>query len=207
MIKEIKAFGFEFEAKADGDSMVIEGYGSTFGNTDHGGDMVMRGAFSKTLLQRMPKMLWQHDSRKVIGVWQEAREDEKGLYLKGKFVDTQLAREAYELAKAGAIDTMSIGYRATESEYDDKLRVIKEVELYEVSLVTFPMNDNAKILAVKSLPQSVREFESFLRDAGFSRDEAKAICARGFKQQDDQRDAGNQAVIAALNSVINQLKG
>lgn len=205
--KEIKAFGFEFEVKESDGAMTIEGYGSTFGNTDQGGDIVVRGAFVKSLTTRKPKMLWQHDTRKVIGVWNEANEDTKGLYLKGSFVKTQLGLESYELAKAGAIDTMSIGYSVVESEYDAKTRMIKEANLFEVSLVTFPMNEQAKIIAVKSLPQTVREFEGFLRDAGFNREDATAIASRGFKNADSLRDADNAAVVQSLNSLLTKLKG
>lgn len=207
MTKEIKAFGFEFECKESDGAMTIEGYGSTFGNTDAGGDIVLRGAFAKSLLNRKPKMLWQHDTRKVPGVWSEAQEDTKGLYLRGNFVKTQLGLEAYELSLAGAIDTMSIGYSVTEFEYDAKTRFIKEVDLFEVSLVTFPMNEQAKIVAVKSLPQTVREFEGFLRDAGYSREDAVAIASRGFKKADSLRDADSAALVQSLNSLLTKLKG
>jgi len=205
--KEIKAFGFEFEVKESEGAMTIEGYGSTFGNTDLGGDVVMRGAFVKSLATRKPKMLWQHDTRKVCGVWDEASEDTKGLYLKGSFVKTQLGLEAYELSKAGAIDTMSIGYSVQDCEYDQKTRLIKEASLYEVSLVTFPMNEQAKIIAVKSLPQTVREFEGFLRDAGFNREDATAIASCGFKKADSLRDADSAALLESLNSILTKIKG
>ena len=206
--REIKAFGFEFECKeSDEGKMTIEGYGSTFGNADNGGDVVQRGAFVKTLSERMPKMLWQHDTRKIAGLWNEASEDTKGLHLKGVFIKTQLGCEAYEMAKAGAIDTLSIGYSIVEADMDGRHRLLKEVKLYEVSLVTFPMNEQAKIIAIKSLPQSVREFEGFLRDAGFNRDDAKAIASRGFKEADSLRDADNAAVIESLNNLLTKLKG
>jgi hypothetical protein len=205
--KEIKAFGFEFEVKESEGAMTIEGYGSTFRNTDRGGDIVQRGAFVKSLVKRMPKMLWQHDTRKVCGVWTEANEDSKGLYVKGSFVNTTLGRDSYELAKAGAIDTMSIGYSTNDCEYDQKVRLIKEAELYEVSLVTFPMNEQAKIIAVKSLPQTVREFEGFLRDAGFNREDATAIASCGFKKADSLRDADSAALLESLNSILTKIKG
>jgi HK97 family phage prohead protease len=210
--KELKAFGFTFECKeAEGD-MIVEGYGSTFGNKDHGGDIVLRGAFAESLTKRSPKMLWQHNSGEPIGVWLEAREDNEGLYLKGKILPTALGKDAYTLLKAGAIDTMSIGYRVTEQEYtqeDSKsVRLIKKCELYEVSLVTFPMNEMAKVTSVKSeLPDNVRDFELFLRDAGYSRADARAIASCGFKEAEYLRDAENAALIASLNSVINKLKG
>jgi HK97 family phage prohead protease len=209
-MKDIKAFAFEFETKADGDSMIIEGYGSTFGNVDHGGDIVERGAFSKSLGLRMPKMLWQHDARQVPGLWEAASEDTKGLYLKGRFINTPLGRDVYEHAKEGAIDTMSIGYSVKQESYDadKKTRSLKEVALYEVSLVTFPMNEQARIVAVKAVPTTLREFEELLRDAGYSHQQAKHIAKMGFnKEADDLRDAADAALVQDLTNLANQLKG
>lgn len=209
MEKQFKSFGFEFATKTEGDVVRIEGYGSTFGNVDHGGDVVQRGAFVKSLAARMPKMFWQHDAKQIPGMWERASEDTKGLYLDGYFLNTTLGRDVAEQAKAGAIDTLSIGYVVKDAEFssDKKTRTLKEVNLLEVSLVTFPMNDQARIVAVKSLPQTVREFEGFLRDAGYSVAEAKAIASRGFKQADELRDADTDALIQSLNSVIHKLKG
>jgi len=208
MEKQFKAFGFEFEAKADGDRMLIEGYGSTFGNIDHGNDIVISGAFKDSLQKRMPKMLWQHDKRQIPGVWREASEDSRGLYLKGEFLNTSLGRDVYEQAKAGAIDTMSIGYSAKDFEIDSGVRTLKQVDLFEVSLVTFPMNEQARIVAVKGLPQTVREFENFLRDAGFGQEAAKIIVAKGFKALSGQREveAEDAITIQAATKLAEYLK-
>lgn len=209
MAKEIKSFGFEFTTKAEGDVIRIEGYGSTFGNVDQGGDVVQRGAFVKSLESRMPKMFWQHDAKQIPGVWEKAAEDTKGLYLDGYFLNTTLGRDVAEQAKHGAIDSMSIGYGVKKAEFsaDKKTRMLKELNLFEVSLVTFPMNELATITAVKSLPETVREFEEFLRDAGYSKAEATAIASRGFKQVDAQRDADADAIIQSLNSLLTKIKG
>ncbi|SET16839.1 HK97 family phage prohead protease [Paracoccus homiensis] len=134
------------------DGHVIEGYASLFGLTDQGGDAVMRGAFAASLAKLSAKgdkvrMLWQHDPAKPIGVWDEIREDEKGLWVKGRLLpDVIQAREAAALIQAGAIDGLSIGYRTIRAERDQKgRRALAEVELWEVSLVTFPMLPEAKV--------------------------------------------------------------
>jgi HK97 family phage prohead protease len=214
MKHEIKAFTItELEVKeADGD-MLIEGYGSTFGgDPDSYGDIVAKGAFKETLKSRMPKMLYQHRSDSLCGVWEEAKEDSKGLRLKGRFIPTTLGRDAYIEAKSGALESMSIGFSCKSADYDDKkgIRTIKAVELFEVSLVTFPANTNALITGVKASDiNTIREFEDFLRDAGgFSREQAKAIAARGFKAMDTQRDAEDLApLLTALTTLTQSFKG
>lgn len=134
------------------DGHVIEGYASLFGLTDQGGDAVLPGAFAGSLKKLAGKgdkvrMLWQHDPARPIGVWDEVREDEKGLWVKGRLLpDVAQAREAAVLIQAGAIDGLSIGYRTVRAERDQKgRRALAEVELWEVSLVTFPMLPEAKV--------------------------------------------------------------
>ena len=131
---------------------VIEGYASRFGLPDQGGDIVAKGAFGASLARLAARgdkvrMLWQHDPTKPIGVWDEIREDATGLWVKGRLLaDVTLAREAATLIEAGAIDGLSIGYRTIRAEKDHKGdRILTEVELWEVSLVTFPMLPEAKL--------------------------------------------------------------
>ena len=146
---------------------VIEGYASRFGLPDQGGDIVAKGAFGASLARLAAKgdkvrMLWQHDPTKPIGVWDEIREDETGLWVKGRLLsEVALAREAATLIDAGAIDGLSIGYRTVRAEKDQKgRRVLTEVELWEVSLVTFPMLPEAK-LGAKSADEA-QEFAAAL---------------------------------------------
>lgn len=136
--------------KADG--MVLEGYASLFGLADQGGDIVQKGAYTASLSRLAAKgdkvrMLWQHDPARPIGVWDEIREDDKGLWVKGHLLaDVAQAREAAALIEAGAIDGLSIGYRTISAERDGKgRRLLAEVELWEVSLVTFPMLPDARV--------------------------------------------------------------
>jgi HK97 family phage prohead protease len=173
---------------------VFEGYASTFGNPDSDNDIIEFGAFSESLKVREPKILWQHDMRKPIGKVITVKEDEKGLYVKGRLaIKTSLGRDAYEYMKADVIDRMSIGFIIKECDYDrdSGIRKISKVDLYEFSLVTIPANDEAKVTGVKSdLPNNEREFEKFLRASGYSRTASKAITARGIKgYQDVLREA------------------
>lgn len=136
------------------DGSRIEGYASLFGARDQGGDVVSKGAYAASLSRaaqdgRKVKMLWQHDPSQPIGVWDEVREDGMGLWVKGRILDaTQRGREAAALIEAGAIDGLSIGYRTLKSTKNEKgLRVLTELELWEVSLVTFPMLPKARVAA------------------------------------------------------------
>ena len=189
----------EIKARAEDDG-VFEGYGSVFLVLDHYKDIVQPGAFSRSLekwkgLGQLPPLLWQHQHDEPIGVYEEMREDEKGLFVRGRLLidDIAKAREAWALLKAKAISGLSIGYAPVIEEYDrtTKINSLKEIDLWETSLVTFPANPAAVVTDVKT----VRDFEEFLRDAGFSRKQACKIASHGFSP--DQRDAGEDEEIAA----------
>ena len=185
----------EFPLAVDrlGDDGAFAGYASVFHLTDTQNDIILPGAFDQTIRHKggSIKLLWQHRPDEPIGVITMLQEDSKGLYVEGKLnLDVQRAREAYSLLKSGAIDGLSIGYSAVQSEISaDGARVLKEVDLWEISLVTFPANQAAGVTRIKTgMPETVRDFEHFLRDAGYSRSQAKAISAYGFKsatQNDD----------------------
>ncbi len=131
---------------------VVEGYASIFGRADQGGDVVQAGAYARSIkglrdAGRRVKMLWQHDPAQPIGVWDEVGEDATGLYVKGRIL-TEVARgrEAAALLAAGAIDGLSIGYRTRKAQKDSSgRRLLSELELWEVSLVTFPMLPDARV--------------------------------------------------------------
>jgi HK97 family phage prohead protease len=142
-----------------GAGAVVEGYASVFGTRDHGGDVVQAGAYAASLKAlaaagRRVRMLWQHDPREPIGVWDEVREDDRGLRVRGRIL-TEVARgaEAAALLKAGAIDGLSIGYRTVKAEAAaGGGRRLTELELWEVSLVTFPMLPEARVAAKGDIP-------------------------------------------------------
>ena len=167
------------------DSGSFTGLASVFGNVDQGGDVVMPGAFRHSLkaIDRGVKapvvMLWQHDPKQPIGVWTELRETSEGLEAKGRLaLDTQKGREAHALLKQGALDGLSIGFRTEDSDFDhDGNRRLKALDLWEISIVTFPMNARARVGDVKG----IQEFEHKLRQTlGLSSREAKHIANRGY---------------------------
>ena len=207
------------EIDSDG---TISGYGSIFNNVDQGGDIVMPGAF-KASCENMRrggmklKMLWQHDPSQPIGVWDVVNEDEKGLRVQGRVLsDVARGKEAVALLKAGAIDGLSIGYRTVDSDYRDTergtYREIKEAELWETSLVTFPMNPGATVTDVKQL-SSPREVEQLLRKSGVPGTFAKLLATHGYegameRLNKDQRDAGkDEAKAEALSGLVTKLQG
>jgi len=138
---------------------VIEGYASVFNRRDQGGDVVLPGAYASSLkamakADRRVKMLWQHDPAQPIGIWDEVKEDANGLWVKGRLLpEVAKGREAVALLEAGAIDGLSIGYRTVKAERDGKgQRLLSELELWEVSLVTFPMLPEARVSAKGDAP-------------------------------------------------------
>ncbi len=146
-----------FDIKEIGTQGSIAGYASVFGEVDAQSDVVAKGAFERSLAKYKqskanPAMLWMHDTAEPIGVWTNVSEDARGLRVEGKLaIKTQHGAEAYELLKIGAITGLSIGYAAVKSIKDSKtkIRTLTEVELYEVSLVTFPANGLARVHTVK----------------------------------------------------------
>lgn len=134
------------------------GYASVFNVLDVQGDRINRGAFRQTLAAwksrgSWPKMLWQHDVQNPIGQWKSITEDEYGLFVEGQLLlDLQKGREAHTLLKAGAVDHLSIGFYVRQSIKGAKKdeRILTEVDLHEISLVTFAANTDAKIISVKS---------------------------------------------------------
>lgn len=208
----IKTLDFKTEIKAAENDNVktFEAYASTFGNVDSHLDIIMKGAFLESLKKRTPKLAYQHNVTKLAGVITEAKEDDFGLKVKGDFLDTELGIQAYKEVKAGAIDSLSIGYATKDAEYlDNGVRELKEVDLYEVSFVTFPANDKAIVTNVKADDiKTKKEFEILLRDAGFSRKEATRIALHGFKTSEEiQRDADNSELNELINNLNKKFRG
>lgn len=211
-----KQIAFDFKnVQQNGD---IEGYASVFGNLDQGGDIVDEKAFDKNIEKwrlggRMPKMLWQHQKDKVIGVWTEARKDSQGLFLKGRLlIDLPLAKEAHTLLRNDAIDGLSIGYRTIDAEMlENGARKLLELDLKETSVVTFPMNEEALVTSVKKL-HSIRDVEHILRDAGVPNSFARLVAEKGYdaavaEVKGEQREAdSNSEALLRLQQSLNTLK-
>jgi HK97 family phage prohead protease len=134
----------------------VEGYASLFGVEDQGRDVVMPGAFRASLARRPAaavRLLFQHDPAQPIGVWEEIREDARGLYVRGRLVEeVARAREVLALIREGALDGLSIGFHARKASRDAKtgLRRLYEIDLWEISIVTFPMLPGARLSALKT---------------------------------------------------------
>ena len=185
------------------DTGEFEGYGSVFGVEDSYSDVVVKGAFQKSLSSwaekgRLPSLLWQHKMSEPIGIYTEMKEDDHGLYVKGRLLidDDPLAKRAYAHAKAGSLGGLSIGFILKDWEYDSSRGVylLKEIDLWEVSLVTMPANDEARISEVKSMLEkgetpSPTVIERALREVGFTRSQAKGFMAKGYSAIDSQREA------------------
>jgi len=151
---EIKAIACDLKAvEADGS---FTGYASRFGVVDLGRDLVLPGAFAESIARRGPrgiKMLFQHDPAEPIGVWLEVREDALGLFARGRILpEVARGREVLALMRAGALDGLSIGFRTVEGRSDPKsgIRRLSRIDLWEISVVTFPMLPEARVSAVKN---------------------------------------------------------
>jgi HK97 family phage prohead protease len=207
---EIKAIDNEDEEEGS-----FEGYASVFGKADLGNDVVKYGAFRKSLRRKgakAVKLLYQHKSDMPVGVFDSIKEDEHGLYVKGRLaLKTQAGRDAFELMKMGALDGLSIGFKpnpkATYYDKRTKKRMLEEVELMEISLVTFPMNQDARIRQVKGEDVSIREWENGLRDAfGLSRSESKMAAKAvhdAFTQREVEEDADLVQAVQNLGKIFN----
>lgn len=163
----------------------FSGYASVFGLVDSYGDTIAPGAYSKTLQnrERPIQLRWNHYGG-VVGKWLTLREDEKGLYVEGELTPGHsVAQDAYALMKHGAVNGLSIGYRPIEAEQkDDGTRLLKQIDLVEISIVETPADAAALIGDVKSAidgAESLKEIEALLRDVGgFKRNDVKALISR-----------------------------
>lgn len=188
---ELKFIDRPFEVKGVDDDGVFTGYGSVFSNVDSYREVVAPGAFSESLHQwkasgNLPPVLWQHRSGEPIGPYLDMSEDSHGLFVKGHLLvnDVARAKEARALMKAKAVNGLSIGFNVREDAFDKVtgIRTLTKVDLWEVSIVTFPANALAQISSVKSAIDaldSLAEAETFLRDVGrLSKSQATAFISR-----------------------------
>lgn len=197
--REVRSFALQL--KATGDDGSIEGYGSVFNVKDNYDDVIAAGAFLSSLAAHkaagtMPAMLWQHDSGTPIGVWTDMVEDAKGLRIVGKLaLQTVRGKEAQELLKMGALNGLSIGFISKQWIYDREtdVRTLSEIDLWEVSLVTFPANEKARVTNVKSAIELAvpKDAERSLRDAGFSRADATAFVSRVMRMGEERSDSAD----------------
>ncbi len=196
-----------FEIKAvDEEEGIFEGYASTFTKTpDSYGDVVDKGAFKKTIKEDKGriKILWNHNSDEPIGLPLELREDDTGLYVKGKLsLGVQRAREILSLMKDGVVTTMSIGFRTITESMIGEVNHLKEIRLFDTSPVTFAANNTAVILGVKSLEEIETELERL-----------QALVHQSKEQEPDtstpepETDTGAAELEAALETINNEIDG
>ncbi|MCX7283907.1 MAG: HK97 family phage prohead protease [Novosphingobium sp.] len=211
----------DLDLKSLTDTGRFSGYGSVFGNVDKGGDVVEFGAFGKSLelwgkSGRSVPTLWQHKTDEPIGAWSNLTEDKHGLLGDSDLWidDAPYARIAHKGMKTKTITGLSIGYRIKRDSYNKKtgITTLHELDLVEISVVTNPMNDAARMTDVKSMIEAgtlptLREFEDFLRDAGgFSKSQAEKIATRGLQpllrgDPDSVKGDDLSAVLALFQSV------
>lgn len=211
--REVRNFSLEIRAAEDG---TVEGYGSVFDVQDSYADVIEKGAFAKSIsthksAKSMPAMLWQHDSSQPIGVWTSMSEDDNGLRVTGRLaMDTVKGKEAHALLKMGALNGLSIGFMTKQYRYDEEtdIRTLTEVDLWEVSLVTFPANTQARVTQVKSVDelQTLKDAERILRDSGFSKQDALAFVSRvktlASRSDSDEDMGGVEQALLALRSTF-----
>ena len=213
--REVRAFALSL--KATGDDGTVEGYGSVFGVRDSYDDVIAPGAFAGSLAEHkaagtMPAMLWQHDPASPIGVWTEMSEDAKGLKIKGQLaLDTAQGKEAHALLKMGALNGLSIGFMSKQWTYDRQtdVRTLTEIDLWEVSLVTFPANGRARVTNVKAVDDAStpKDAERILREAGFSKADATAWVSRVMRMGEQRSDSvGAAEALKAAERLLQSLK-
>lgn len=208
----MKTKDFALEVKGLSEDGTFEGYGSIFGNVDSYGEKVVPGAFVESLAKHQREgsavlMLWQHNPNEPIGVWEDLAEDAKGLWGKGRLImDVQRAKEVYALLKAKAVRGLSIGYRELDTDKDGAVRILKKLDLWEISPVSFPANSRARVEAVKSErmeefarrlrdgdPMPTKEFEDILREAGVPKAMAVQIASVGYAKAIRSESEGSEA--------------
>lgn len=210
---------FNLKIKAVQEDGFFSGYGAVFGNVDWYNDVILPGAFAKSLEKwaeknKMPPVLWNHNDGEPIGVYTSIYEDEKGLFVEGRLLidDVPRAKSTHALLKAGAIDGLSIGYKTKKAnQQTNGIRELIELDLGEISIVTMPANEESLITSVKSkledgeLP-TLPEFEKFLRESGFSKTQATAIAGKGLRHLlSESEEETNEA--KSISNALNILKG
>lgn len=218
----VKIRGFDLDVKASADAAgKFSGHGSVFGIEDSYGEIVAPGAFAESLQEigakgRPVPVLWQHRSGEPIGVYDVLKEDDRGLYVEGRLAIEKVVRaaEAYALVEMEAVSGLSIGYWVRESTFDEKtkIRTLTKLDLVEISLVTFPANDEARVDTIKAklahggLPD-LNEFEKFLREAGFSKTQSAVIANRGLAHLLRSESAGAGEKQAEIDRMKTMLDG
>ena len=214
---EIKKFFSPFEYKfSNEDEGSFEGHAAIFNVADRMDDIIIKGAFKKSLHKhpaKKIKMLLGHDLAAMVGVWDEVKEDSKGLAVKGHLLmQLQSAQDTMVLLKEGVLDSMSIGFMTLKSQFDEKRdgRDLLEIDLFEISLVAIPAQPGALVTSVKSVsPEDIvtkRDLERALREADFSVSTSKFITAGWTPPARRDVEGGNDELVASIRRVTENVK-
>lgn len=224
----LKTKDFSLEVKGLSEDGTFEGYGSIFGNVDSYGEKVMPGAFVESLARHKREgtnvlMLWQHNPDEPIGLWEDLAEDAKGLWGRGRLLtEVQRAREVHVLLKAKAIRGLSIGYQEIDADKDNNVRLLKKLDLWEISPVSFAANRRARVESVKSErmdefarrlrdgdPMPIKEFEDILREAGVPKTMAVQIASVGYAKaiRSESDGEASKPTVDALKALSAALGG
>lgn len=214
----VKSLDYPFQIKSINEDGVFSGYGTVWGDVDAYSETLAKGSIKRSLKKREPAMLWQHDTTQPVGVWTSLVEDDHGLLLEGKVaLDASIGRDAYALMKLGAVKGLSIGFIPVKwsQDRDNRLVTFSEVDLYEVSIVTFPALSSAKIDNVKSFfngeqMPTVRDVEAFLRDSGLSKTQAMTFISKGYqaclRDSDNKENKEQENILQNINLLLEKLK-
>jgi HK97 family phage prohead protease len=182
---------FKLEIKEFGEQGTFSGLASVYGNKDLGGDVVEPGAFSKSISEKGGEVpiLWQHNPSEPIGLG-KLMDSSEGLHIKGELVlESPTAQKAYGLLKRGVLKGLSIGYDTIRSDVKDTTRYLKELKLWEVSIVTFPMNEMASVRGVKTVEVAQEEFARFMEEEKFKFEALRNEYAAALKALTDRAAA------------------
>ena len=210
----MKQKSFKIDLKSVSEEGTFEGFASVYGNTDLANEIVEKGAFKRTLDHHdTVTLLWQHDTKQPIGIGR-IEDSDKGLKIFGELnLDTQKGKEAHSLLKQRAIKGLSIGYDVVQDNWQKGLRYLKELKLWEVSVVTFPCNEQAEVNAVKSTTdfdgyKEVKDFNSELEGALL--DEKRWLLEDAFRRALrntlDDKELDNASKIGVIGVIFDQYK-
>jgi len=209
---------FEIKEMSDKDDkfFIFEGLASTFGNIDLVDDVVDKGAFVNSLVGRMPKVLWQHDTAEPIGMPEQIMETEQGLFIRARLPkdDTFVTGRVIPQLRVGSISSMSIGFTVKDFDVEEGIRHLKEIDLFEISLVTFPANTKAEVTGFKSITiddlkeiETKKEYNQMLKGAGVFSKQAREFLASQFKYQGNlDNDYGNHGLVEDIETLTKKLR-
>lgn len=212
----MKSKAFKFSIKTLGEDGTFVGQASVYGNVDLGKDVVAKGAFTRTLAAKGGEVpiLWQHDTKEPIGLG-KLTDGEHGLQIEGELVlESPVAQKAYSLLKKRVLKGLSIGYETVEEKMVGTVRHLTELKLWEVSLVTFPMNELALVSGVKDMgmDELLERGDELMAEYSANQKEFQALVDRysALKARNEPPPATQQSTdpdLHSLDHILQLLRG